>query len=130
MFLVCADCTQAEFDKVQVAEVLVDQTFRKDCFLREMEKRGVSFGDATVVRTVTGTFDMHFYYRDDHVIGWMTPGQPDIWMNRKFHDTYGACETSSNIAHELCHMQGFRHAKADVCYATNAAFSACCVEPK
>lgn len=127
-FITCLLCTTPEAFKVHDAVGQIDKVFASQCYYDAMERAGVSQADARTVANVEGNFGVKFYQADNKTVGYMNPGETTIWMNRKFHNSFGVCDTASNLAHELAHMAGFYH-KADVAYSVNDAFSQCCVEP-
>lgn len=135
-----ADCTPYEQEKIIAAEQRGIQVIASKCFADFMAKRGLiqTNGNtpAQVVRDLRENMlqaPVHYYYENSSVVGYRQPPWPDIYFNRKFHDTYGTCATASNAAHEWSHSIGYGHdfeATArrpySVPYSINAAFTACC----
>lgn len=124
-FLPCVTCAPTEIVRIERTQVLIDRFLGRECFISRMRERGVSFGDTMIVGTITGTYPIHFYRAETPTIGYMNPGHPEIYLNRRYHDTFSYCHTAANVAHELAHQAGFRHL-VDVAYAAGDSFLDCC----
>jgi len=127
--LACMLCTTPEAFKLLGVQPLINRVVQSQCFADNMYARGV--GDVWIdkLKNANVRLPVYFYIQDSNVVGYMNPGSDNIYLNRKFHNFFSRCKTGSNITHELTHVLGFRH-KADVAYAANYAFEACCVEPQ
>lgn len=123
--LLCAYCTTAEAFRILDSQKTLNDVLQTRCFADHMSEQGVSNDWTRALQTANKRLVIRFYYEDSKVVGWTYAGDPNINLNRKFHDTFSTCEQASNIAHELAHTLGYMH-MADVAYATNYAFERCC----
>lgn len=127
ILLTCMDCTTAEAFKIHATQTLVNNVTQSVCFDNEMRKLNVPYGWIDRVQNANIKIPLYYYFEDTQTIGYMNPGSPNVYLNRKFHNTMSKCRVGSNIAHELTHLLGYRHV-VDVAYATNFAFEQCCQE--
>ena len=135
----CVTCTDAEKVKVAEAQVIANETVDGACLEKFMLGWGLMWTNgktpAQVVadlRTQAIATPVHFYYKNNGVVGSRNPPAPDIYMNRKFHAHYTAADTASNATHEWSHVAGYDHPVArkswrgrTVPYAINSAFDKC-----
>jgi hypothetical protein len=49
------------------------------------------------------------FYKKWSVVGYGYPGQPEIFMNWYYFDSFSIAEVAGNVAHEWCHKLGFDH---------------------
>ncbi len=49
------------------------------------------------------------FYKKWSVVGYTTPGQPDIYMNSYYFNSFDATEVAGNMVHEWTHKLGFDH---------------------
>lgn len=127
ILLSCMLCTGFEAQKIHLAQTLVNQVTRTQCFADSMYAQGIGDYWIDAIKGARQNLPVYFYRQNNNVVGFMNPGSPNIYLNRTFHDSFTACKTGSNVTHELVHVLGFRH-KADVAYAANYAFEQCCEE--
>lgn len=127
--LACMLCTTPEAFKLLDVQPLINRVVQSQCFANNMYAQGVSDVWIDKLKNANVRLPVYFYTQDTTTVGYMNPGSNNIYLNRKFHNVFTRCKTGSNITHELTHVLGFRH-KADVAYAANYAFEACCVEPQ
>lgn len=139
---VCVGCVKAEVKKVADAQLKVNEVIQSKCFSDFMLKWGLierngktPAGVIADLRAQNLKIPAHYYYSRGKVVGYRNPPYPDIYMNRKFHDYYGVCDTASNMAHEASHVAGYDHPfnqtptrGKTVPYAINNAFDECCVD--
>lgn len=59
------------------------------------------------------SIDLHLemYYERSSTVGWTSPSDKVIHMNRYFHANYTAEETAGNLFHEWLHKIGYNHSK-------------------
>lgn len=57
------------------------------------------------------TMDMgvELYYASTNVIGYTYPTSTQIWVNRKYFDTFALTSVAMNLTHEWLHKMGFGH---------------------
>ena len=60
------------------------------------------------------------YYENNSTVGYTMASINKIYANTKFHKSYSACQTASNLQHEWSHKMGFGHA---VRWATSRDYS-------
>jgi hypothetical protein len=138
----CANCSYFDdWEKTQRVTPLVNKVLMSQCFSREARNVGMSERWLSLITTAKRRVDVIYYFEDTSTIGYTIPDvNKNIYVNKKFHDSYNLCQTGSNLAHEVLHLEGFRHfgvtgvqeqefAGWDDAYKVNAAFDACCVEP-
>ena len=125
VILVCLACTFAEYSRLGQLETALNETLQTQCFGEKMSAQGVPYSWIEKLQNASRDIPLHYYFADNRTVGYMNPGQDDVYLNRKFHDSFSTCKQASNIAHELSHILGYRHL-ADVAYATNYSFEACC----
>jgi len=132
--LACILCTTPEAFKIHDAQSLINRVVQTQCFTNEMYAQGVSDNWIDAIRSAKHRLPIYYFHSDEteteldeYTVGYMNPGSDNIYLNRKFHNSFSRCQTGSNITHELTHVIGFRH-KRDVAYAANYAFEACCTE--
>jgi len=125
ILLSCMLCTTPEAFKILDAQALINRTVQSQCFDARMAEQYISREWVEAIRRARNDLPVYFYRENSNVVGYMNPGSDNIYLNRKFHDGFSLCKTGSNITHELVHVLGYRH-KADVAYAANYAFEACC----
>jgi len=125
ILLACMLCTGAEAQKIHLAQTLINKTLPTACFANKMAEVGVSDYWINQLQGADKRLEIRFYREESQTVGWTYLNDNKINLNRKFHDGYTACQSGSNIAHELAHTLGYAHF-VDVAYATNYAFSACC----
>ncbi len=123
----CLLCTEPEWYKIQHIRPLLNEVLPSECFADSMRSMAVPDKWIKLLATAQNQIPVKFYRENSNVVGYMNPGEDTIHLNRKFHDGFGFCKTGSNIAHEILHVQGFRHF-IDPAYATNRAFEQCCFE--
>lgn len=138
----CVGCVKAEIKKVADAQLKVNEIIQSKCFGDFMLKWGlIDRGGRTPMEVIEHlrkqnlNIPAHYYYSRGKVVGYRNPPYPDIYMNRKFHDYYGVCDTASNMAHESSHVAGYDHPFNStptrghtIPYAINNAFDECCVD--
>lgn len=67
---------------------------------------------AETFKTVkNNTMDMgvELYYSSNNVIGYTYPTSTQIWVNRKYFDTFALTSVAMNLTHEWLHKMGFGH---------------------
>lgn len=115
--LLCIACTTPEAFKVFDAQTKLNQILPSVCF---KSRSDFDFAPVDGQR-----WPVKFYFANTNTVGFMEPGDPTTWLNRRFHDSFSVCKTASTIAHELTHHAGFRH--FDAAYQVNQAFEECCL---
>jgi len=122
----CANCVGGEWYKLHRAVASMEHVLPSRCFANSMRGQGVSEHWINALATSKRPIDVEFYFENNRVVGWTNPDSDNlIRLNRKFHDGFGICMQASNLAHEVLHLEGFRHF-VDAAYATNQAFAGCC----
>ena len=136
--------TSKEVERNTIATQKVEETINSQCFEAEWVKsyldlnqtNGMSKAQALeLIRSSKTTIELEMYRSWKSTVGYTYSNTKRIWMNRKFHDAFSACEKAANIAHEITHKIGFGHdLKAtmrrplSVPYMTGAIMKKCCVE--
>lgn len=124
--LACVLCTTPEAFKIHEAQTLLNRVLPSACFANKLAEQKISDYWINQLQGANERLSIRFY-RDDasSVVGYTYKWDTNFYLNRKFHDRYNACQSGSNVAHELTHTLGYVH-KADVGYAVNYAFESCC----
>lgn len=140
----CRNCTTdevAKYAKVteKLREVMHSQCF-KDAILSRQMIQTMERTPAQVLEHVLGQnreISIELYTnRLVRTVGYTYPNTKNIWLNRKYHNGYGICQSGSNLSHEGAgHKNGYDHATQwskerdfSVPYSFNYAFEKCCVE--
>jgi hypothetical protein len=121
----------------------VETTINSSCFENEMLSSSVDAGQMNglskkqvieKMRSSKTTIELELYRSWKNTVGYTFSSTKRIWMNRKFHDKFNACQVAANLAHELTHKLGFKHdLKAtkrrpySVPYVTGDIIKKCCV---
>lgn len=131
-----------EQDLIRNKETLkkANEIINGECFKSKMLSLPISWTNnkskEEVVNVLRGTSEIkiRMYLENTSTIGYMNPGSNILNFNRKFHDKFSACQSASNLAHEVSHIKGFRHPSwrvpgrsNTVPYAINVAIEACCL---
>jgi len=140
----CVDCTKEEAVKVEKAQAMANEIVQSKCFGDFMLSWGLIDREGRTpleviehIRSAKLTVPVHYYRSSKKVVGYRQPPYPDIYFNRKYHDYYGVCDTSSNGVHEWSHSIGYGHPFKStptrgrtIPYAINNAFDKCCADSK
>lgn len=139
--LVCdSTCTDKERLKVAQAQEHINFLRNSQCVVDYLLKRKLTYtnnmtndeilidlGTREVKATVT------FYQKNNNTIGYRNKGSSIVHFNRKFHDKYDSCFTTSNAWHEVAHVMGYTHPSSkstarsnSLPYQLNRAVEKCC----
>jgi len=138
----CRNCTEAEVEKykkvlAKTRDVMHSQCFKDFILNRKMIQTSERTSQEVLSHVLTGNREITielYYNRWVSTVGYTYPHVTNIWFNRKYHNSYGICESASNLSHEgACHKNGYSHdmnyspsRDYSVCYSFNAAFNQCC----
>jgi hypothetical protein len=125
----CQSCSfYDDWEKIQRVTPLVNEVLNSQCFTAELRNMGVAERWIGAMTTFKGKVPVYFYFADNGTVGYTEPDfSKNVWLNKKFHDSFTLCQTGSNLAHEVLHLEGHRH--LDAAYSVNIAFERCCVNP-
>jgi hypothetical protein len=141
-FRCTSSCSKQEREKVERAEVLVNEIVASKCFkdfmlswglLDENGKRVNAEKVVSHIRSTTLEVPVVYYYQNNGVVGYRQPPSITVHFNRKFHNYYNDCDTASNALHEWSHALEYGHPfnptswrGRTVPYALNNAVEECC----
>lgn len=142
---ICSNCSfYDDWEKAQRVTPLVNKVLNSKCFADELRDLGVNPRWVDAITTAKRKVPTVFYYANNGTVGYTEPDwSKSVWLNKKFHDGFGLCQTGSNLAHEVLHLEGFRHIGValngrqeqlefpfvyDDGYRVNDAFNACCYQ--
>lgn len=135
--------TSSEISKNRAAILKISEVQKGECFKKFMLSRKLiqtnGLTNSQVIDKLNTTpvkLELQMYNKFwSNVNGYTYSNTNKIWLNRKYHNSYGVCSVANNLAHEISHKQGFGHdyksstaRQFSVPYSINAAFSACCVD--
>lgn len=129
-----------ETARVLAAEGLIRDAIAGPCFERYFLKRKLiqtnGMTNAQViefVRRATASIPVVYYYANNSTVGYRQPPEDTIYINRKFHNSYGNCAEASGNGHEALHVLGFGHdfkrtarRPYSIPYSWNAMMLECC----
>jgi len=110
--------TSKEVERNKIAAQKVEETINSQCFETELLKSYLDLNQTNgmtkvqvleLIRSSKTTVELEMYRSWRNTIGYTMSSTKRIWLNRKFHDGFNACDKASNIAHELTHKLGFKH---------------------
>jgi len=141
----CQSCSyQSDWEKTQRVTPVVNRVLNSQCFSSQLKDLGVAPRWISAITTAKRTVPVRYVWEDTLSVGYTYPDTDNhIYLNKKFHDGFSACQTGSNLAHEVLHLEGFRHAYValdgrqdqlffpfvwDDAYKINTAFESCCFQ--
>lgn len=132
--------TQKEIDRNNLAVMKGTEVLHGECFKKFfLSRKLIQTGNRTNQQVLDHLYspeiklNLVMYRTDNGTHGYTYSNTDKIWLNRKWHDDYGACTVASNLHHEGSHKKGYAHAKYgsksrpfSVPYSINAGFALCC----
>lgn len=132
--------TAAEKTRNEKAILKIRETAVGECFKNEWLKRKLiqtnQKSNQQVLETLLAadvSIELEMYKSWKKVNGYTYPSSKRIWLNRKYHNTYGPCSVANNLFHEISHKLGFTHdynpnkeRPYSVPYSINAVMEVCC----
>jgi len=140
---ICSSCNFDQWYQTQHVRPVMNEVLNSQCFADELRDRGVAEKWVGAMTTVKRKVPVEYYFENSNVIGYTEPDLNDtVHLNWRFHSSYTVCMSGSNMAHEVLHLEGFRHAYValngrqeqlsdfgfapDAAYLVNSAFESCC----
>lgn len=129
--------------RVEQLEKKVNEVVSSQCFFDQITKATMVQTNgrnplevALHLRSLNGQVKVHYYRKNNNVVGYRQPPSKDVHFNLKFHDNRSVCTNAGNAAHEaLGHSLGgyshdFKATKRrplSVPYTLNTVFKRCCL---
>lgn len=120
----------------KIRETAAGECFKKEWLQRKLiqtnSKSNLQVLDSLLAADVSIELEM-YKSRISRVNGYTYDSTKRIWLNRKYHDSYGPCSVANNLFHELSHKIGYKHdfkpnkeRPFSVPYSINSVMEICC----